>query len=299
MIRIYFGYLTICLIWGSTWLALKIGLNSFPALLGSSLRFGLASLILFAIVKIRKIQFPKTREERGVILFSGTTSFGIAYGLVYLAGQFIPSSLSSIMFTTYPLWVFVFSWVFLNESTPTFGKILGILLGFLGIILVFGHQVQWSGGNTLLGMILVFLSSGIQALNLIGIKKYAPSVSAFQLNMIPMGIGAILQFVYSFLFEDWTKINFDATGIAMILYLAIFGSVIVFVVYWWLLSQVTAVTLSLTAFITPIIAVVLGLTIAGEQLNFWIYFGGCVTLIGIAVYNYSDKIFNSIKQKNG
>lgn len=287
--KVYLGYATICLIWGSTWLALKVGLNSFPALLGSSLRFGLAAVILLAIVKIRKIDFPKEPGERKVIILSGLTSFGLAYALVYIAGQHIPSSLSSIMFTTYPLWAFVFGSFMLKESSVTFGKSLGLLLGFTGIVLIFGHQVQWSGGNTLLGMTLVFVSSGIQALNLIFIKKYAPKVSAFQLNMLPMAIGAVLQFIYSMLFEDWSFVKIDGVGIAMILYLAVFGSVIVFVVYWWLLSQVKAITLSLTAFITPIIAVVFGLTLAGETLNFWIYFGGLITLIGIAVYNFSDQ----------
>ncbi len=291
-LKIYLGLAAICLIWGSTWLALKLGLESFPPLLGSSIRFGLAAVILFFIVTIRKDRFPENRQEWFVICFSGIFSFGLGYSFVYSAAQFIPSSLSSILFTTYPFWVSIWGYFLLKETTFTPVKIGGIIIGFIGIVIIFGRELSWSSENGWVGMTLVLLSAMVQAMSLIFIKKWASKVSPFQLNFLPMAIGSSLQFIVSVANENWSHVKFDFLGISMILYLAIFGSVIVFVIYWWLLSKVQAVTLSLSAFITPITAVILGIWVAGEHLSFWVYFGGLITFSGIALYNFGEKLIS-------
>lgn len=288
--NVLLGMAFICLIWGSTWLVIKWGYDSFPPLLGSSIRFIVASLILFPFLFWKKERLSFSKDEWKVLSWMGIFSFGIAYGCVYIGETYIPSALASILFTTYPFWTAIYSYYLLKETQFTPVKIVGIILGFTGIILIFAHQIQWEGSLYTFGMTLIIISAAIQSYNLIMIKKYGTKLSPWILNAIPMGIGGMSQLLVSFLTEDWTMVNLTTTGIISTLYLSIFGSVLVFAVYWWLLSKVQAMTLSLTAFITPIVAVIFGYLFGGEILTFWTYLGGLVAISGLMLYHLKIQV---------
>lgn len=286
MFKIILGFIAICTIWGSTWLAITWGYESFPPLLGSSIRFLLAALIYIPILYIGKDRFPESKNEWKVVTMLGVLGFGLAYGMVYIGQQFIPSALSSILFTTYPFWVAIGSFFVLKETTFTPVKIIGMILGFTGILLIFGHKLTGFAPDYLFGMILIILSAIAQASNLIYIKKWGINLSSSMLNFLGMGIGGLVLLIWSAFTETWT-VHLTLTGILATLYLTVVGSVIVFGIYWWLLSKVQAVTLSLSAFLTPIVAVMVGYFFAGEILGFWVYLGGAIAISGIVVYNLS------------
>ncbi|MFN0156737.1 MAG: DMT family transporter [Bacteroidota bacterium] len=284
-IGVWSGFIAISLIWGSTWLAIKIGLGSVPPFLGVGIRFLVGAAILFIIVRWRKVQIPWTHDTRILYVSLIILSYSIPFGLVYWAELFIPSGLGSILFASYPFWVAIFSQIFLPGERGTMFKAAGIVLGFSGLLIIFSNDIHWTDAQGLLGMSAVLLSTVMQAASTIVAKKYGQPVNPFAMNLVGMSFGGALLFLFGLMTESWSDIHWDAAAIGSIAYLAVFGSVIAFVTYHWLLKRVDTVYLSLTTFINPIVAVILGALILDEELAASVYLGAGMVLSGILVAN--------------
>jgi drug/metabolite transporter (DMT)-like permease len=259
-------------------------------LIGAGLRFLVASTLLFALIIIRGVKIPWNRDERWFYLVVSLTSFSIPFALVYWGEQYIPSGLTSIIFAVYPFTVAVFSALFLPDEKITVWKISGIVLGFIGVFTIFSNDLTASDPHALWGMGAVLMSAIFQGYSVIVIKRHGHSIHPFVITFVPMLIGATILLSAGALFEDLSRIQFTPQALLAILYLGVFGSVVTFVSYFWLLKRVEAVFLSLTAFITPIIAVILGVLVLGEQLSSKIFAGTAFVLGGIAVANFAELI---------
>jgi drug/metabolite transporter (DMT)-like permease len=284
-VRLWVGFAIISFVWGSTWLAIKIGLGSAPPFFAAGIRFAIASSILFIIVRTRRLHVPVTPDAKKLYFVLGFLSFGIPYALVYWGEQFIPSGLCSVLFAAYPFWVAIFSHLLLrNERLDPF-KVSGIILGFAGLVVIFSGDLEWSGTSALLGMAAIMTSTIIQGFALIMIKKYGQPVNPFAMNLVGMTIGAIVLLALGVAFERGRQFVFNSAAIGSILYLAAVGSVIAFVTYHWLLKRIEAVYLSLTSFINPIIAVILGAIVLGETLSPMVFAGSGLVLAGLLAAN--------------
>lgn len=286
--RVYLSYVLICTIWGSTWLVIKIGLETMTPLVGAGLRFLVATTLLFLLIKIRRVKIPWNRGERWFYAVVALTSFSIPFALVYWGEQYISSGLTSIIFAVYPFTVALFSFLFLPNEKVTVWKISGIVFGFIGVFTIFSNDLAASDPNSLRGMGAVLLSALLQGYSVIAIKRHGHSIHPFAITFVPMLIGAVLLLTTGVLFEDLSRIRFTVGAVLAIVYLGVFGSVVTFVSYFWLLKRVEAVFLSLSAFITPIIAVVLGVIVLGEQLSPRVFLGAAFVLGGIAVANFAE-----------
>ena len=284
-VKIWAAFFIVCTVWGSTWLAIKIGLETVPPLLAAGVRFVIAAAVLGVIVKVRGISVPRDADAIKVYLTLGILSFSIPFGLVYWGQQFIPSGLSSILFAAYPAWVAVFSHFALPAERMDAFKASGVVLGALGLVVIFSRDVHWSGTDGLLGMSAVMISTVLQAVTLVIIKKYGQPVSPFAMNLAGMTLGAVMLLAGSLLFEDVESAVFSPSAVASILYLAIIGSILTFGSYFWLLKRVEAVYLSLTSFVNPIIAVFLGAIVLDESLAPMVILGAALVLLGILTAN--------------
>jgi drug/metabolite transporter (DMT)-like permease len=172
---------------------------------------------------------------------------------------------------------------------------MGILLGFAGLVVIFWSDLV-SGGPNVMAMCGIVISAVIQGLMLVIVKRYGKSVSSLALNLGGMMFGIVLLYAMAFTFEDYSRIRLDAEGVGSILYLGTFGTVIAFVVYYWLLKRVEAVYLSLISFITPIFAVVLGALILHERLSSHIFEGAALVLFGILITN-GREVMRAMRQR--
>ena len=284
-LRIWGGFLTISIVWGSTWLAIKVGLGSMPPFFSAGIRFALAAVVLFTVVRTRRLRIPLTPDAKKLYLTLGVISYGIPYALVYWGEQYIASGLCSVLFAAYPFWVAVFSHFLLpNERLDGF-KLAGIILGFLGLLVIFSGDLGWSDASGTLGMSAIIVSTLLQGFALVLIKRYGQPVNPFAMNFVGMSIGSLILIALAFAFERGTSISLDGSAIGSVAYLAVFGSVIAFVTYHWLLKRIEAVYLSLTTFINPVIAVILGAIVLGEALTTGVYAGAALVLAGILTAN--------------
>jgi putative membrane protein PagO len=135
--KIILVYLLICLIWGSTWLGIRVSLESIPPLISSGFRFILASIGIFVIMRVRGIRLQTDKVAIKLYILMGVFSFIIAYGLVYWAEQYVASGLAAVLFGIYPFFVALFSYFLLPDEPIGFYKIIGMILGFIGIVVIF------------------------------------------------------------------------------------------------------------------------------------------------------------------
>jgi len=284
-VRIWAAFVIVCTVWGSTWMAIKIGLETIPPFFAAGVRFVIAAVLLLLVIRVRGIAVPIDRNAWRVYLALGIPGYAIPFALVYWGQQYIPSALSSILFAAFPFWVAIFSHVLLTKEKLDFYKIGGIVVGFVGLLVIFSRDVHWTGILGLWGMSAVLLSTALGGFSLVVVKKYGMSISPFSLNFVAMGMTAIILLGLSAVIEQGAEVTWNTSAIASVLYLAVISSVVTFVVYFWLLKKVEAVYLSLTTFVSPIIAILLGAVFMGENLGPTVYFGAGLVLSGILFAN--------------
>jgi drug/metabolite transporter (DMT)-like permease len=279
------GFAVVSTVWGSTWLAIKIGLAYLPPFLSAGARFVIASALLFAIIRIRGLRIPFTREAWKTYFAIGVLSFSIPFALVYWGEQFIPSSLGSILFGAFPFTVALCTHFFSDDERLDTFKTIGTVVGFLGIVIIFAPGLTWTGEHGMLGMGAVLVSMAMQAYALIPIKKHGKDISPFVMNFVGMSMSAVFLLLLGAVFERDLPATWNVISIGAVTYLAVIGSVVAFVTYYWLLKHLEAVYLSLSSFINPIIAVMLGAIVLGESLAPSVGVGAVFVLMGILATN--------------
>ena len=292
-LRIFLVYLLLCIIWGSTWLAIRASLESLTPFISLGSRFVLASIFILILMRIRGVALQKDKESVRLYFLMGFLSFVIPFGLVYWGEQFVPSGLASVLFGVYPFFVALFSFFRLPDESIGKLKIIGMSLGFLGIVVIFSDSFATDFSNLLLGMIAVALSGIIQAWIAVTLKKSGNHLNPLSMNFIPMLIAGFFGLALGLLFEDISKVRIDDTAIISVFYLAFFGSVITFTSFYWLMKKINVVLLSLIAFITPIVALILGWIIYKETLTTLHIIGSLLVLVGLLFANLES----IIKQK--
>jgi drug/metabolite transporter (DMT)-like permease len=288
-ILVTLGFIVISIIWGSTWLAIKIGLESVPPFYAVAFRFTLASVILYIMMRIRGERLPVDPTSLSLYLTLAVLSFSFPFALVYWGEQYIASGLASILFAAYPFVVAVGSHLFLADEKMNPFKIAGIALGFFGVLVIFWSDIELGGSSTL-GMAAVLLSTIMQGASLVIVKRKSSHINPTTLSFGGMAIGIIILYSLALIFEDASTIHLDGKGLGSIIYLGTFGSVVTFLVYYWLLKRVEAVYLSLVSLVTPVLAVILGTFWLDESLEPRIFTGAGLVLIGILVANGKDLV---------
>ncbi len=278
------GYLAICLIWGSTWLVIRLGMESLTPFVSAGVRFTIASSVILLVMKIRSIPLIFDGSAMKIYLVGGFFSFLIPFGLVYWGQQFISSGLASVLFAVYPFSVAVVAHFTLHDEKLKKTKIIGMLVGFIGIIVIFSDSFAIRFNlMEFFGMAAVVGSGIIQSFVVVLIKKEGKHLNPFSMNLVPMAIAAIGFLAAGLLLEDVGRNRFDLIGLSSVFYLGIFGSIVTFTTYYWLLKKVSVLLMSLIAFITPIIALILGWLVYDEKLTVFHLIGSILVLTGLLV----------------
>jgi drug/metabolite transporter (DMT)-like permease len=291
---IVFGFVLISIIWGSTWLAIKIGLESVSPFYGVAIRFSVAAVILFVLLRLRGEKLLFDRSSITLYITLALLSFSFPFALVYWGEQYIPSGLASILFAAYPFVVALGSHFFLPNEPLNPYKVSGIALGFIGVLIIFWSDIHLGSSGTL-GMIAVLVSTLLQGTSLVIVKRQNHQMSAIAMSLGGMIFGVLILYALAFFFEDFSTVHFDGKGIGSILYLGTFGTVVTFVVYYWLLKRIEAVYLSLVSLVTPVLAVFLGTFWLGEKLESRVFSGAALVLLGILIANGKD-LLQSVHQ---
>jgi drug/metabolite transporter (DMT)-like permease len=273
-------FVMLCFIWGSTWMAIKIGLSDMPPFLSSAARFVVATLVLHGIVIVRGARYPGTWSERFHIALPGFFIYGMSYALVYHAEQHISSALTAVLFSSYPMFVALLSiWMLKQEKLHLLGW-FGLMLGFAGIVVISYDSLQGTR-NLFLGTLMALGGSLVSAYGVLLHKRRFTNQGVIVAAALQIAAGVIPLIFAALLFESVTDFAVTPESVGSILYLAILGTVIAFLSYYWLLTYWTAVKVALTAFFVPLVAILIGAGLFGEELGWRVAAGTALILAGV------------------
>jgi drug/metabolite transporter (DMT)-like permease len=285
--RLIVAFVTICIVWGSSWAAVRVGLQDVPPAFAAGARFAIATILLAILARVQGLRIPRDRTFLLLTAYLALTAVTIPFALVYWAQERIDSGLSSVLFGTFPFWAAMFAHRALPNERLSIVKLVAIIVGFLGIVVLSGGTRLNAGTMWLASGAIVF-SAALQASALVAIRKYGGPYSAVLLNLLPMAFGAIALLGGSVLLENLGTLRFTSQSVGALVYLASFSTVLTFVLYYWLAKHVNAVLLSFSAIITPVVAVFTGWIWLAEPLTGPLLLGSLLVLLGIAIVSAAD-----------
>ncbi len=282
------AWVALCLIWGSTWLAIKIGLEDLPPISFVAFRFVIAAGILFAI-SFRRFPLPK-RGDYSLLAITGILMFGVNYGLLFWGEQYISSGLAAILQATIPTFGLVFAHFYLPDERLKWERVLGAFLALGGVTIICAKLLDFQGIMAFWGGVAIVVGAAATSYANVLIKarrtKFAPAmISAWQMlfAVVPLLLVGFWREGNPAHFH-WSKI-----AVACLLYLALVGSVAAFLLFYWLMNRIAVTNLLTISLITPPLAVALGWFAAGETLSHWAILGAFFVLAGIALILWKSK----------
>jgi drug/metabolite transporter (DMT)-like permease len=277
-------WLLLCIIWGSTWLFIKLGLSDLPPFTFAGIRFVIAVAILFAIIKARRLSLPRKQSDWMLLATTGVLSFTLNYGLLFWGEQYISSGLAALLQATIPAFGLVIAHFYLPGEQMTPAKIFGVVMGVAGVGVIFSNQLSVAGPKALAGCAALVVGSACAAYANVLVKARGghldPAILAggqMFFGLIPLLLIGIPLEGNPFLFH-WTRM-----AVVSLFYLAIVGSVVAFLLYYWLVQHMDVTKTMLIALITPIVAVVLGMLVLNEELDWRTFLGGAMIISGIGL----------------
>ena len=286
-----FVWLLLCLIWGTTWIFIKIGIQDLPPITFAAARFLLAVAILIPIIAIWKLPLPKTSREWKLISLTGFLQFSINYSMVFWSEQYISSGLAAVLQSMITVFGLVLAWIFLPSERITRLKVFAVIVGIIGVAVIFIDQLKIENRWAFAGCVAIVVGAYAAAQASILIKAKGSSLHPASLVFAQMLCGLPAIIIYA-LAAEGNPLSFHWTWRAAlcVAYLTIFGTIAAFWLYYWLLSRIESTKAMMISLVTPLIAVIIGAIVLGETLPPQTLAGGLLILVSIGLIVFRRKI---------
>src|SRR5215472_8986650 len=265
-------FVLMCWVWGSTWLAIRFGLEGVPPFVGAGLRMAISGVLLIAAAFLIRTQWPRTKTYVLHIVIQGTLLFGCQFALVYWSEQTVPSGLVAVLFAATPL---VTSFLTTN--------VLGLVCGFCGVAVIFWSEVIEAAHAPAAGAIAVLVAAVCASVASVCAKRLAANVPPIATVGPGQLIGSVVLGALALATERMQPIHFTQTATLALIYLIVFGNGVAFLAYFTLMRVMPVTRLNLLTYITPIIAVLLGVIFAGEHIELTTILGAAIVFAGIGL----------------
>lgn len=290
-LKLIFSLVIVGIVWGTTYLGIRVAVESIPPWFITSIRQGIAALIVLGILIYKKQLSWIGWNNLKFQLIPSLLMIVIANGFTTIAEQSLPSGLTSIMSALSPVIIFIGGILFGIEK-PSLKGLIGVLLGFLGVVFIFRNGLEdildpnYKTGMLFLSIAIISWSAGT-----VYSKKHTHKSNNIALNLFyQFSISSLIQFVLAFIFSSNTDLNtWSLRSISAVVYLASFGSVLAFFCYHYALKRVTAVQVSILNYVNTIIAVFLGWLLLDEVITFDFIIATALIILGVFIINYKKK----------
>lgn len=277
----------IILIWATTPLAIKWSSEEAGFLFGLTARMVLGAAICLALIALLRVPFHWHRQARHTYLASGLGLYG-AMMCVYWGAQYISSGLVSVIYGLLPMITFFVAALVLRHPLWQPARLLGALMGFIGLLVIFRPQDSL-GDHAVLGVSAVLASATIHALSMVRIKQIGADIHALAVTGGGLMIALPLYLLTWALVDGRLPMALSEKTVSAIVYLGVMGSVVGFVAFYYALKHVSANAIALLTLVTPVLALGLGHWLNHEPLQREVIAGGACILLGLAVYNWGEK----------
>lgn len=270
ILAIALAFVAIYTIWGTTYLGIRIAVETIPPFLLSSVRFLFSGTIILIILRLRGVPMPKRIHWRSAVVIGALLLVG-GNGLVTWSEQQVASSTAALVVATMPLWMVLFDWLFFKGKRPRKQVALGLILGLIGIVLLVGPgQIRGTASFSLTALLILLLAPILWSLGSLYSRGADLPQNIFMATATEMLAGGALLLLAGLLTGEGSRLNlaeFSSRSLLAMLYLTIFGSLVAFTAYIWLLKHVAAAKVSTYTYVNPLIAVVLGWLILSEAIT--------------------------------
>lgn len=290
-LKLIFSLVIVGIVWGTTYLGIRVAVESIPPWFITSIRQGIAALIVLGILLYKKQLSWIGWDNLKFQLIPSLLMIVIANGFTTIAEQSLPSGLTSIMSALSPVIIFIGGILFGIEK-PRLKGLIGVLLGFLGVVFIFRNGLEdILDPNYKTGMLFLSIAIMSWSAGTVYSKKHTHKSNNIALNLFyQFSISSVIQFALAFIFSSNTDVNtWSLRSISAVLYLAVFGSVLAFFCYHYALKRVTAVQVSILNYVNTIIAVFLGWLLLDEVITFDFIIATVLIILGVFIINYKKK----------
>ena len=278
----YGAFGVVCLVWGTTYLAIRIAVETIPPLLLTGIRYLAAGLIMLTILKLRGVKLPSDPRVLRELALIGVLMVGGGNLAVVWAEQYVPSGLAALLVATAPFWASILEALRRNGEHIGLHRGIGMIVGFLGVALLV--TPRGAGGHLapglLAGAIVIQAGSLCWQYGMVrGKHELPPGVPLLPSATLEMLFGGALVTIVGLLIGEGKRFVVTPRTFGALAYLTIFGSVIAFTAFTFALAHMRATNLSLYAYVNPAVAVVLGWLILDERLT-WVSIVAMVVILG-------------------
>ncbi len=297
--KAYLAYICVCFFWGTTYLAIRVGVTRVPPFLFGGFRWLAAGILFVSFLIIKGRKFPGLKDLFHLAVVA-VCLVGIGNGFLNFAEQYVPSGISSLFITTIPFWMVGMESLLPSGPKLNLKIIAGLLLGLLGVFLIIGYDwrnlINTSYITGIFGLFVLVVSWSFGSVY----SKYKKvKVDPLLGAAIQMVIAGIVQISIGLILGEASKFSFDEKSFLAFVYLLIFGSIVGYTSYIYALTHLPISFVSTYTYVNPVIALVLGWLILGEEMNWFIVIGALVIFIGVyVVKSGSNKQQFALLKKN-
>jgi len=255
------AYVVLCLIWGSTWLGIRILVVDVPPLQAAGIRFLIAGVLLVTLALLQKRSWPRTQRSWTALIILGLTIMAVPYGLLFWAEQFVASSMAAVMFSAMPLVVALLTPLMTGRRVPR-SAVFALVVAFGGLLVLLytgssTHQSPLAEAAILLAVLL-------SAWSVVYAKDRLHEIDSVIATGTQLLVGSLALMGAALFFEGRRQPHWTLSAVLAMLFLVAFGSCVAFVIYYWLLKKMQPYQLSTTSLVVPIVAVLEGSLLARE-----------------------------------
>lgn len=280
--RVAVVWVITCLIWSTVWLFIKIGVTDVPPVGFAAMRLVIAILVMVPVTLAGRTPLPRNPRDWALIAGTGVILLGFNYAFLNWGLQFISSGLTAVLQSMTPAFALVFAHYLLPDEPMSGRKVSGLVLGVLGIGIIFWDQLHFGGGRAFAGAITVTLGAICVALAYVLVRRGGRHLAPGIITTGQMIAAFVPLLIYSWTMEgNPFQIEWTSKALVSAVYLALAGSVLAAWLNYWLLSRVGTVNLLVMGLVEPVIAILLGAWVLGEALNSRAWFGGALILTSL------------------
>jgi drug/metabolite transporter (DMT)-like permease len=276
------AFAALCVIWSSTWLAIKVGLRDLPPISFVAIRFVIAVVVLVAVSLGRVRLLPKQRSEWALLAFTGVLMFAMNYGLLFWGEQHVSSGLAAVLQATIPIFGMLFAHLLIPSEPLRWQRVAGALLAIGGVALICGRLLDRNGVMAFWAGIGIVIGGAGAAFSNVLLKQRALDLAPAMIAAWQMIFGTIPMLALGAVVEG-NPLRFHWSGMALfcLFYLAVIGSALTFLLLYWLLPRMSVTNLQTISLITPAGAVAFGWLLGGETFSLLSLAGGVLVLAGV------------------
>ncbi len=291
-------YVLLCVIWGSTWMVIKVGYGGLGPFNVAAIRFFIAGAVMAIVVPLAGARWPAGRTEWSLVMVVALLMFAGDYGAIYWAEQFIDSGLTAILFATLPLLTIVAAHLYLPGERITASRLVGTLCALAGVVALFSDHARVEA-TRFAPMAAVIGAAVCAAIASVASKRHGTDLHPAALNAPSMLIGAAALVAMAAVSGERLALPPDAATWTAVLYLALAGSVFAFLVYFSMLKTWTVTSLSFISVFTPTIALFLGFVFLDERPTIWTLVGATLIVAGVALALFRATVTRDDRRAHG